>query len=52
MIVEKWVAAKEPFQAIWEAMDAGHLQVENRVPQGPLSYQAGPDGRMVLSVED
>ncbi|HKZ55994.1 MAG TPA: hypothetical protein VJ123_10975 [Anaerolineales bacterium] len=52
VIVEKWVAAKEPFQAIWEAMDAGHLQVENRVPQGPLSYQAGPDGRMVLSVED
>jgi hypothetical protein len=29
-------------------MDQGSLVVENRVPQGPLSYVLGPDGRMVL----
>ena len=34
-IVEKWVPGKAPFQLIWEAMDAGHLQIESRVPQGP-----------------
>jgi hypothetical protein len=48
VIAEKWAKGKAPFQAMWEAMDQGSLVVENRVPQGPLSYVAGPDGRMVL----
>jgi hypothetical protein len=47
-IVEKWVAGKVPFQAIWEAMDTGALQVDNRIPQGAMAYVPGPDGRMVL----
>jgi len=48
VIAEKWVKGKAPFQAMWEAMDGGALVVENHVPQGPLSYIPGPDGRMVL----
>ncbi len=34
-IVEKWVPGKAPLQAIWEAMDAGDIVIESRVPQGP-----------------
>jgi len=49
-IVEKWVAGKAPFQVIWEAMDAGALQVDNRVPQGTMAYIPGPDGRMGLQI--
>ncbi len=51
MIVEKWVAGKEPFQVIWEYMDQGFLQVENRIPQGPMEYVPGPDERMVIRAE-
>jgi hypothetical protein len=47
-IVEKWVAGKAPFQVIWEAMDTGALQVDNRIPQGPMAYIPGLDGRMEL----
>jgi hypothetical protein len=47
-IAEKWVAGKAPFQVIWEIMDAGALQVDNRIPQGAMAYVPGPDGRMVL----
>jgi hypothetical protein len=47
-IVEKWVAGKAPFQVIWEYMDAGALQVDNRIPQGSMAYVPSPDGRMVL----
>jgi len=47
-IVEKWVPGKVPFQTIWEYMDAGYLQVESQVPQGPMEYISGPDGRLVL----
>jgi hypothetical protein len=47
-IVEKWVAGKAPFQVIWEAMDSGALQVDNRIPQGPMAYVPEPDGRMML----
>jgi hypothetical protein len=39
IVVEKWVAGKAPFQVIWESMDAGALEVEARVPQGPLGFQ-------------
>lgn len=48
VIVEKWVAGKMPFQVIWEYMDAGYLQVDNRIPQGPMAFTPGPDGLMVL----
>ncbi len=48
VIVEKWVAGAAPFQVMWETMDAGYLQVDNRIPQGPMEYAAGPDGRMML----
>ncbi len=49
VIVEKWVPGKVPFQAIWEAMDQGELEVHSRVPQGPMSYVPGEHGRFVLS---
>lgn len=48
VIVEKWVPGTAPFQVIWEHMDAGYLQVENRIPQGPMEYVSGPDGKMLL----
>jgi hypothetical protein len=48
-IVEKWVDGTVPFQVIWECMDAGYLQVDRRIPQGPMKYVPSPDGRMVLS---
>jgi hypothetical protein len=48
VIVEKWIAGAAPFQVICETMDAGYLQVDNLIPQGPMGYVPGPDGRMVL----
>jgi hypothetical protein len=50
VIVEKWVAGKAPFQVIWEHMDAGYLQVHRRVPQGPVTYVPGADGRMFVQM--
>jgi hypothetical protein len=48
VIVEKWVPGAAPFQVMWESMDAGALQVDNRIPQGPMEYVPASDGRMVL----
>ena len=48
VIVEKWVPGKAPFQVMWEYMDTGYLEVENLIPQGPMEYVCGPDGRMLL----
>ena len=48
MIAEKWVQGKEPFQVILEYMDTGYLQVDNRIPQGPLTFVPGPAGLMIL----
>lgn len=48
VIAEKWVPGKEPFQLMWEFMDAGYLEIENLVPQGPLTFVPGEEGRMVL----
>ena len=42
------MAGKAPFQTIWESMDAGFLEVEARIPQGPLAFAPRPDGRMGL----
>ena len=52
MIAEKWVEGKAPFQIIWEAMDAGQLQVINKIPQGPMTYEPLADGRMTLKTAD
>jgi len=52
VIAEKWVPGTAPFQVMWESMDAGYLQVDNRIPQGPMAYVPGSDGRMQISVED
>ena len=38
-VVEKWAAGKAPFQVIWEYMDAGYLQVDRIVPQGPEVFE-------------
>ncbi len=51
VIVEKWVPGKAPLQVIWEAMDAGQLEVDKRVPQGLVSYFASADNRMILQDE-
>jgi hypothetical protein len=48
VIVEKWVPGTAPFQVIWEYMDAGYIEVENRIPQGPMAYEPDPVGRMRL----
>lgn len=48
VIVEKWVPGTVPFQVIWECMDTGALQIDRRIPQGPMEFVSGPDGRMVL----
>jgi len=48
VIVEKWVAGAAPFQTIWEAMDEDGLEIESRVPQGPIQYVTEGDGRCVM----
>ena len=48
VIVEKWVLGTAPFQVMWEYMDAGYLEVENLIPQGPMEYIPGSDSRMLL----
>jgi hypothetical protein len=51
MVVEKWVPGLQPFQAIWEYMDAGYLQIADRIPQGPMGYAPAADGLMRLNVD-
>jgi hypothetical protein len=48
VIGEKWVPGAAPFQVMWEYMDDGYLEVENLIPQGPMEYVPGTDGRMLL----
>ncbi|MCX8103351.1 MAG: hypothetical protein N3E42_02765 [Candidatus Bipolaricaulota bacterium] len=45
VLAEKWSPNKAPFQTIWEYMDAGYLEVSNYIPQGPMHYAPGRDGR-------
>ncbi len=52
VMAEKWVPGKAPFQIIWEYMDAGYLETESHVPQGPMTYDADTDNRMVLRCLD
>jgi hypothetical protein len=42
------VPGKAPFQVICECMRDGRLEIEDAVPQGPLDFQPGPDGRLVM----
>jgi hypothetical protein len=51
VIAEKWVSGKAPFQVMWEAMDAGSLEPANEIPQGPMEFVPGPNGRMVLRAD-
>lgn len=46
VIVEKWHTDKQPFQTIWEYLDAGYLQIDSHVPQGPITFVPRDDGRM------
>lgn len=52
VIVEKWVPGTAPFQTIWEAMDRAFLEVDCRVPQGPIKYVSGVDSKKVLYLKD
>jgi hypothetical protein len=49
-IAEKWVKGKAPFETIWELMDAGFLEIESAIPQGPMSYREA-NGKMKLGSE-
>jgi len=51
MIVEKWVPGTEPFQTIWEYMDAGYIVIDRLVPQGPMTYAPDEHGIMRLVSE-
>ncbi|MGD2147482.1 MAG: hypothetical protein PVH41_12370 [Anaerolineae bacterium] len=48
VVVEKWVPDHAPFEAIWQAMDQGDLQIDRHVPQAPIEYRPGPQGRHVV----
>jgi len=48
VIVEKWIPGKAPFQVMWEYMDSCYLEIENRIPQGPMEYVPISPDRMVL----
>ena len=48
LMIEKWIPGKAPFQVMCECMRDGRLEIENDVPQGPLEFRPGPDGRLVL----
>ena len=48
MIAEKWIQGKAPFQAIWEHMDSGAIEIDNHIPQGLVEYQLLGDGKMHL----
>ena len=52
VMVEKWQPGKDPFQLIWEYMDAGYLEIEAPVPQGWYSFEPGPDGRRHLQIPE
>jgi hypothetical protein len=49
VMAEKWIFGKAPFQIFWEYIDAGHMQINNRVPQGVMEY-VEESGKMILSL--
>jgi hypothetical protein len=48
VIVEKWVPGQLALQTIWEYLDRGYLQIDNRVPQGPMRFAPVQAGTMRL----
>lgn len=48
VIAEKWAPGKRPFELMWQAMDSGQMEIINRIPQGPLTYEPADDGRLHL----
>jgi hypothetical protein len=52
VIVEKWVEGKRPFQVIWEAMDHGHIEISNSIPQGPFAFQVNGQRAILASNAD
>jgi len=48
---EKWVPGKVPFEALWEAIDAGALEVSKEIPQAWHTYRASGSGRMRVDEE-
>jgi hypothetical protein len=48
VIVEKWIPGKQPFEIMWEYMDKGLLQIDNYIPQGPLTFTSNSNGKMYL----
>ncbi len=52
VIAEKWMPGKRPFELMWKAMDSGQLEIVNRIPQGPLAYEPGQDGRLHLKTPE
>ena len=48
VITEKWDAGKQPFQLIWEYMDAGHLVINRIVPQGRVAFAPASTAKMAL----
>lgn len=49
VLVEKWVEGNEPFEILWQAMDAGTLEISNHIPQGRHRFVPDGSGRMALS---
>ena len=52
MVVERWNEGRQPFETIWEMLDEGDLELESRVPQGPMWYEPGRGSRMELRVDE
>ncbi len=48
VIAEKWVHGKQPFELMWEYMDAGHLKIVDYVPQGKLVFTPSSPDMMSL----
>jgi hypothetical protein len=48
VITEKWQTDKQPFELIWEYMDAGHLLIDQLVPQGRVSFKHEAAAKMIL----
>jgi hypothetical protein len=51
VIAEKWIPGKEPFQVMWEYIDADWLVIDNLIPQGPLNFALDDYGLMVIQLE-
>jgi hypothetical protein len=49
---EKWVPGKAPFQELWEAIDAGVLEISKEIPQGWHTYRLDRAGRRAVLDEE